>query len=305
MSKGTVYFIQEGYDNYFKIGLTANEAESRKNALQVGNSTKLRVFGKIETNDCGALEDELHDRFNADCERGEWFCVDPSKILDAIEEYGGDVCVDDPLKIKIAFDKEAFRKEIEENLKAEHRKEIERLKASVKKRDNLNVAMARAIDAIIGFFRVSITVAIIAVIAWFGYKAIKERIDRVEAKTEREYKLTIQQDSISRAESEKFDENLRNSFINSWKIAAKELDSLRQETNKVSPYDMFVAEEDYLLNKKAYFNYIESEHSKYRDVKDSTFYRYESLLDDSTFCESMIKLYDRFKKNSGDQRIVL
>lgn len=124
--KGYAYFIQEGYDNFFKVGHTYGDVENRKKDLQTGNSTELRIFGKIESYEPENLEGELKRIFSNEHQRGEWFCIDPSDVIDVIKNKNGFICVEDPLKIKIAFDKDEYRKEIIREVTESIKSELEK-----------------------------------------------------------------------------------------------------------------------------------------------------------------------------------
>lgn len=122
---GFTYFIQEGYDSFFKIGHTYGDVEDRKNQLQTGNSTDLRVFGKIESCEAEKLENELKGIFKDYLKRGEWYCIDPADVFDLIKKRNGVVCVDDPLKIRMSFDKDAYKKEIVREIADNIKKELD------------------------------------------------------------------------------------------------------------------------------------------------------------------------------------
>ena len=81
---GSLYFIQEGLDGAVKIGWTSNDPERRRDNLQIGNSTQLRLIA-IVPNVTQDVEFEWHARFRAYLKRSEWFFPAPP-LLDAIAE---------------------------------------------------------------------------------------------------------------------------------------------------------------------------------------------------------------------------
>lgn len=69
---GSLYFIQEGTDGAVKIGWTSNDPERRRDNLQIGNSTQLRLIA-IVPDVVQDIEFEWHARFRAHQKRSEWF----------------------------------------------------------------------------------------------------------------------------------------------------------------------------------------------------------------------------------------
>jgi hypothetical protein len=69
---GSLYFIQEGMDGAIKIGWTANDPIRRRDNLQIGNSSQLRLIAVIEAVP-QRLEFEWHRRFRGLQKRSEWF----------------------------------------------------------------------------------------------------------------------------------------------------------------------------------------------------------------------------------------
>lgn len=96
-----VYFIQQGHENFFKIGRTDAAAETRMKELQTGNPKRLRVFGIIECNgNMQISEAKLHDEFDAYRVNGEWFFVSPKRIVEVLNEYSGKIFVEDPFSVE-------------------------------------------------------------------------------------------------------------------------------------------------------------------------------------------------------------
>ena len=80
-----IYFIQDRERNHIKIGFTdGSDAEVRRQALQTGNSSRLIVLFTMD----GTRQDEknLHERFSASCECGEWFRPTPELLQFIIHE---------------------------------------------------------------------------------------------------------------------------------------------------------------------------------------------------------------------------
>lgn len=78
-----IYFIQEGPNGPIKIGKTGAGVEQRLEALQIGNSKKLRLLLSMPGG--RRKEMELHDQFSAHWIRGEWF-VPAAPLLGYIEK---------------------------------------------------------------------------------------------------------------------------------------------------------------------------------------------------------------------------
>ncbi len=81
---GSIYIIQQGADNIFKIGYTQSDPKSRLKALQTGNPSKLSLMGHFP---CTGRQTELaiFDYFSEYRLEGEWFRLlpdDVEKILD-------------------------------------------------------------------------------------------------------------------------------------------------------------------------------------------------------------------------------
>lgn len=88
-----IYLINEdGTDNY-KIGLTKS-LKNRKNALQTGNSKKLTIVKKYETNYPRRLEAMLHMYHFAKRGNGEWFVLENEDVFGFIalcEKYSNTI----------------------------------------------------------------------------------------------------------------------------------------------------------------------------------------------------------------------
>lgn len=95
-----VYFIQQGHDNLFKIGRTDSSVDERLKSLQTGNPVKLRIFGIVECNGINEIsEARLHQEFDQYRAEGEWFCINPARVIETLSSYKGKVIVDDPLGV--------------------------------------------------------------------------------------------------------------------------------------------------------------------------------------------------------------
>lgn len=71
---GYVYFIRDTL-GHIKIGITKNVGE-RLNALQTANAMELEYYYGMRVksmNDASVIERELHEKFQEDRVRGEWF----------------------------------------------------------------------------------------------------------------------------------------------------------------------------------------------------------------------------------------
>lgn len=77
MSSGrlsTIYVIQSGESDYFKIGRARNVA-ARLASLQVGNPMKLSIVVSFQ-----GFERRIHRRFSGQRVVGEWFRLGPDDI---------------------------------------------------------------------------------------------------------------------------------------------------------------------------------------------------------------------------------
>jgi hypothetical protein len=81
-----IYFIQDETVCLIKIGYTSDDAANRLKFLQTGSPVGLRLLATIP----GELSDErqLHARFAAHRERGEWFRPVPELVSLLIERSG-------------------------------------------------------------------------------------------------------------------------------------------------------------------------------------------------------------------------
>lgn len=77
-----VYFIGEEDSGYCRIKIgVAKDIEKRRNNLQTGNPSAIRLLGWINTEETFELERRLHHHFAATRVRGEWFAIEPANIL--------------------------------------------------------------------------------------------------------------------------------------------------------------------------------------------------------------------------------
>lgn len=290
--EGFVYILQEGYDNSFKIGSTKNDVEFRKQCLQVGNSTTLRVFGKIKTADYEKLENELHDQFNKDRERGEWFYVDPKAIVCLLEEMGGELCVDDPYRVRIAFDKEAFRAEVEKELRdelqLEHAKDMDDL---MKKYEVRKKILSGAWRALLIAIKTAFASAVIIVICWFIFMAADKRHEE----NKKESITKAHKDSLAAKNYDGIENEFYRDAEKRWYEAMNYRDSLRTLKN-VSTMDLFLADLDYLAAK---YSYDREFSFKYDNPLDKKFNKYEEMLNDSSYCAEQIEVLEELKSNQN------
>ena len=77
-----VYFIREGPDGPFKIGISS-KMNKRMTTLQTANSTELFLMGTIKGGK--KEEDMLHERFSKYLKRGEWYHPHPELIKEIRE----------------------------------------------------------------------------------------------------------------------------------------------------------------------------------------------------------------------------
>lgn len=71
---GYVYLIKDcGKENTYKIGVTKNIVNKRKQTLQTGNSSKLEIISFYETNYPFKLETMLHRLYSDYNIQNEWF----------------------------------------------------------------------------------------------------------------------------------------------------------------------------------------------------------------------------------------
>jgi len=78
--KSVVYVIREVGTNHIKIGISRN-AKTRLSELQVSNPRRLALVFTFETKHATKLEGELHERYRKHHISGEWFDLNPNKIL--------------------------------------------------------------------------------------------------------------------------------------------------------------------------------------------------------------------------------
>lgn len=77
-----VYFIGEENSGYCRIKIgVAKDIEKRRNNLQTGNPSAIRLIGWINTEETFELERRLHHHFAAARVRGEWFAIEPADLL--------------------------------------------------------------------------------------------------------------------------------------------------------------------------------------------------------------------------------
>lgn len=77
---GYVYLIEDPHSNTFKIGVTRNKNSTRINALQTGNSSKLKLLYIYRTEYPFRLETMLHMKFKDKRILNEWYELDIDDI---------------------------------------------------------------------------------------------------------------------------------------------------------------------------------------------------------------------------------
>lgn len=84
-----VYFLGEDENGCtpIKIGV-AKDITRRRRALQTGNPLELRLLGWIVSDDDFGLERELHQWFEHQRARGEWFDIEPVEFLPHLVSAG-------------------------------------------------------------------------------------------------------------------------------------------------------------------------------------------------------------------------
>lgn len=98
LTRGNLYFVQEGTSGCIKIGWTSVSVQGRLTALQTGNSADLQLLGFIPN--CPPLtEKSWHERFGRFCRRSEWFWP-AAELLAAINE----ALASPPLPAEIVWD---------------------------------------------------------------------------------------------------------------------------------------------------------------------------------------------------------
>lgn len=74
MNNGFVYLIADLEKDYvYKIGVTKNIIEERKNELQTGNSSDLHICNFYETKYPYKIEAMLHRKYESKKIKNEWF----------------------------------------------------------------------------------------------------------------------------------------------------------------------------------------------------------------------------------------
>lgn len=80
-----VYLIHCGDTDYYKIGYTSMETESRLKSLQTGSPFKLSVVNEFEHSNAKQLEVAAHQRFSAYRGEGEWFCFTVEQLTEVVD----------------------------------------------------------------------------------------------------------------------------------------------------------------------------------------------------------------------------
>lgn len=79
-----IYFIQDSATLLVKVGYTSGDVSRRLAALQTACAASLRLLGQVP----GSREREgnLHERFAAQRERGEWFRISEEQVRELLLE---------------------------------------------------------------------------------------------------------------------------------------------------------------------------------------------------------------------------
>jgi hypothetical protein len=97
---GTVYLLGDyEREHYYKIGVTKGSVEKRIKKLQTGNASEIYLVNKYETKYPFFLETRLHQRFDKNRIKNEWFelsdddvrnfefyCKNVEEMIEALEE---------------------------------------------------------------------------------------------------------------------------------------------------------------------------------------------------------------------------
>jgi len=82
--KGNIYLVSDGKNT--KIGATTYNPTKRLNELQVGNAKKLTLIGSYQVERRIATESMLHDTYQDQNIRGEWFSLSDNDIVDILSK---------------------------------------------------------------------------------------------------------------------------------------------------------------------------------------------------------------------------
>ncbi len=83
---GCIYLIRCGDSNYYKIGQSRRAFANRLAMLQVGCPYNLELMFALKVTGYLAAEHDLHERYDLQHVRGEWFELSPEDVAD-IQEY--------------------------------------------------------------------------------------------------------------------------------------------------------------------------------------------------------------------------
>lgn len=79
-SKGYIYFVKNGYNNFIKIGKTIN-LQSRLNSFSTLFSDGVFLVGYIYSENYSELEKKIHEDFKDKRKTGEWFDILDNEII--------------------------------------------------------------------------------------------------------------------------------------------------------------------------------------------------------------------------------
>lgn len=80
-----IYIIQNTFTKSIKIGVS-KDVEGRLNSLQTGHEHQLELIYAKSVEEALKLESKLHRKFSSKRIRGEWFKVNPEKVIKEVEE---------------------------------------------------------------------------------------------------------------------------------------------------------------------------------------------------------------------------
>jgi len=82
---GYIYII--GHGEFWKVGKTQGNPETRLKQFQVGNPHVLKIFDSWLVRDCCIAERFAHNAIRQFHHRGEWFMGDPAEIAKRIKSF--------------------------------------------------------------------------------------------------------------------------------------------------------------------------------------------------------------------------
>jgi hypothetical protein len=81
LSNKKIYVFQNRKNGLIKIGIS-KDIDRRKRQLECASGCRLKtIFRSLELEDASKIEKLAHQNFATKRERGEWFAVEPDKVL--------------------------------------------------------------------------------------------------------------------------------------------------------------------------------------------------------------------------------